>query len=273
MTETTNPNLVALAGYAMPVLASPGSEERARVIADRLDRALSWLERSLQRRPLFTLFVVDRTDWDTVAEVPIYGMPQSLPGKIVTSPDAAPWWDDYLDALRPHLPASVLADVARVFGDPADFTTMADLVAVHELTHLFHEIHPVTWASEFPADWVMELFANIGMHGYVVTHEPERLPLLATLTAAARAAGPKPWPFNELAAMGQSMQASVSNYVWFEFMLIGFAESIWNSGGVDAMVAFQQTLGEPTLSPDAVVQRLAAIDPAVADAVRAWPAN
>lgn len=82
----------------MPVLASPGSEQRARV----------------------TLYVVDRNDWDTAAEVPIYGMPQSLPGKIVTSPDPASWWDDFLDALRPHLPATVLADTARVYGDPAD---------------------------------------------------------------------------------------------------------------------------------------------------------
>lgn len=67
--------------------------------------------------------------------------------------------------------------------------------------------------------------------------------------------------------------AGIPSSVWFEYMLIGFAESIWNTGGIDAMVAFQQTLGEPTLSPDAVVQRLAAIDPAVASAVRAWPAG
>lgn len=243
------------------------------MIADRVERALSWLERSLPRRPLFTLFVLDRTDFNTVAEVPLYGMPQALPGKIVTSPDPAPWWDDYLDALRPHLPAGVLSEVTRCYGDPPDFTTMADLVAVHELTHLFHEIHPVTWASEFPADWVMELFANIGMHGYVATHEAEHLPLLTTLTAAAQAAGPTPWPIRQLAAMGQSMQAGVANYVWFEYMLIGFAESIWNAGGIDAMRAFQQTLGDPTLTADAVVQRLAAIEPAVANAVRAWPAS
>ncbi|CRK57626.1 hypothetical protein [Alloactinosynnema sp. L-07] len=271
MTETTNPNLVALDGYAMPVLASAGSQERARVIAARTGRALSWLERSLRRRPLFTLYVLDEQDWPAVSDVPIYGMPQSVPGKIVTSPQPAGWWQEYLDALRPHLPPEMLADLARVFGDPADFTTMADLVAVHELTHLFHEIHPVTWASEFPADWVMELFANIGMHGYVATHEPQLLPLPVTLAAAARAAGAQPWPLRELAAMGASMQTSVPNYVWFEFMLIGFAESIWNTGGIDAMLAFQQTLGQPTLSPEAVVHRLTAIDPAVAEAVRAWP--
>jgi hypothetical protein len=191
--------------------------------------------------------------------------------KVVTSPSPARWWRDYLDALRPHPPASSLAEVASVYGDPPDFTTLADLIVVHELTHLFHEIDPVTWASEFPADWVMELFANIGMHGYLAVQEPGLLTLLSTMARATRAAGPDPWPMTNLDAMGQSMQASTINYVWYEFMLVGFAESIWNTGGADAMVAFQRTLGDPSLRPDEVLDRLDAIDAAVAEAVRSWP--
>lgn len=273
MTETPSRTLVSLDGFAMPVWVSPGSEQRGRIIAARADRALSWLQDVTGKTPPFTLYIADRADWDAVAEVPIYGMPQSLPEKVVTSPDPAGWWQEYLDALRPHLPPAHLAEVARVYGDPADFTALADLIAVHELAHLFHEIHPVTWASEFPAGWVMELFANIGMHGYLAEHEPERLTLLSTMAAATRAAGPDPWPLQDLAAMGQSMRVSVTNYVWFEFMLIGFAASIWNTGGAEAMLAYQHTLGDPSLTPAAVVDRLEAIDPIVAHAVRRFPAD
>lgn len=63
-----------------------------------------------------------------------------------------------------------------------------DLIVTHEATHLFHEIDPVTWASEFPDDWVMELFANIGMHGYLATHEPDQLPLLSVMADATKGA-------------------------------------------------------------------------------------
>ena len=149
---------------------------------------------------------------------------------------------------------------------------MADLVVAHEITHLFHEIDPVTWASEFPEDWVMELFANLGMYGFVAEHEPQMLPLLTTLTAAARAAGTEPWPLHRLADMGLSMQASVPNYVWYQYMLIGFAESIWITGGADSVRAYQRRLGDPQLTNEQIIQRLTELDPSVAEAVRAWPA-
>ena len=154
----------------------------------------------------------DATDWDAVAAIPIYGMPESVPGRIVTSPEPAQWWQDYWDSLRPDLPAPALDKVTQAYGRPPDFTIMADLVAVHELTHLFHDIHPVTWASEFPEIWVMELFANLGMYGYVATHHPEHLPLLHSLTGATLAAGTAPWRFTALDAMGDSMRGRVEHY-------------------------------------------------------------
>ena len=264
--------MVPLEGYAMPVLASRGSEQRAHVIAGHVDRALGWLQTGLPRRPVFTLVVADATDWDAVAAIPIYGMPESVPGRIVTSPQPAQWWQDYWDSLRPHLPAPALDKVTQAYGRPPDFTIMADLVAVHELTHLFHDIHPVTWASEFPEIWVMELFANLGMYGYVATHHPEHLPLLHSLTGATLAAGTAPWPFTALDAMGDSMRGRVEHYVWYQYRLIGMAASIWDARGIDALTGYQTSLGDPALAADEIVARLAAIDPTTADSVRRWPA-
>lgn len=272
MTTTTYPTLNSLAGFPFPVFVSRGSEERGRFIAARTAQAIDWLGQvtGKVRRP--SLVVADERDWPTVCEVPIYGMPFSLPDKLGTSTTPAAWWNEYVDALRPHLGEAAASALAVTFGDPPDFTEIADLIITHEATHLFHEIHPVTWASEFPSDWVMELFANLGMHGYLATHEPGHLRLLAAMADATLDAGHGHFDLQDLPLMGQSMQTSVTNYVWFEFRLIRFAEQLWNACGQDGLRDYQRLLGHPELSHDQTVDRLSQLDPAVADAVRRWPA-
>ena len=215
--------------------------------------------------------VADEQDWLSVCEVPIYGMMFSIPDKLGTSPTPAAWWQEYVDALGPHLSETASTAIAATFGDPPDFTAIADLIITHEATHLFHDIHPETWASEFPADWVMELFANLGMHGYLATHEPDRLRLLAAMAEATIDAASAIWDLQDLALMGESMQTSVTNYVWYEFRLIRFAEQLWNAGGEDTLRDYQRLLGHPELTHDQVVDRLSQLEPAVADAVRRWP--
>ena len=198
-------------------------------------------------------------------------MPFSIPDKLGTSPTPGFWWQEYLDALRPDLSRSAASAITATFGDPPDFTAIADLIITHEATHLFHQIDPVTWASEFPSDWVMELFANLGMHGYLATHEPEKLGLLAVMAEATVDAGNGIWGMQHLSLMGQSMQASVTNYVWYEFRLIRLAEQLWVAGGEDSLRDYQRLLGHPDLPNDQVIERLSTLEPAVADAIRRWP--
>lgn len=271
MTTTAYPTLASVEGFTFPVLASHGSEDRARSIASRTADALEWLGQvtGKVRRP--TLVVADELDWPIVCEVPIYGMMFSVPGKLGTSPTPALWWQEYVDALRPHLDEAAATAIAATFGDPPDFTGIADLIITHEATHLFHEIHPVTWASEFPADWVMELFANLGMQGYLATREPNQLRLLQATVEATIDAGNGIWDLQDLAQMGESMQTSVTNYVWFEFRLIRLAEQLWTACGDDGLREYQRLLGHPELTHDQVVDRLSQLEPAVADAVRRWP--
>lgn len=273
MTERVLPDLVPLSGYALPVLVSPGTERRSQAIAEYASRAFIWLCGVTGKHPQLTLYIASRQDWDAVAYVPIFGMPQSVPAKVITSAEPADWWQEYVDVLRPHLSAASRTAIARAYGDPPDYTALADLIVVHELTHIFHDIDPVTWASEFPADWVMELFANIGLYGYLAVHDTTSLILLSAMANATAEAGAHIWPMTDLDLMGQSMQASTTNYVWYEFMLIRWAESIWNTGGEQAIRDFQDSLGDPTLDRDEIVRRLAAIDTGVAESVLNWPNN
>lgn len=271
MTTTAHPNMVPLDGFPFPVFVSRGSEERGRSIASRAAHALEWLGHvtGKVRRP--DLVVADAHDWLEVCEVPIYGMPFSLPRRLGTSPTPGVWWQEYVDALRPHLGQRASTGLAATFGDPPDFSGIADLIITHEATHLFHEIHPVTWGSEFPADWVMELFANLGMYGYLATCEPDRLPLLEAMAEATVDAGHEIWDLQDLALMGGSMRASVTNYVWFEFRLIRLAEQLWTTSADEGLRDYQRLLGHPQLTHDQVVNRLSQLDPAVAEAVRRWP--
>jgi hypothetical protein len=271
MTTTAYPTLSSLEDFPIPVFVSHGSEERGRFLAARTARALDWLGQVTGKRRRPILVIADEQDWPTVCEVPIYGMMFSIPGKLGTSPTPAPWWQEYVDTLRPHLSEPAAARLAATFGDPPEFTEIADLIITHEATHLFHEIHPETWASEFPSDWVMELFANLGMHGYLATHEPDQLPLLTAMADATIDAGHQIWGLQELALMGQSMQSSVTNYVWYEFRLIRLAEQLWNANGEQGLLDYQQLLGHPELPHNQVVDRLSRLEPAVAAAVRRWP--
>jgi hypothetical protein len=272
MTTTAYPTLSSLEGFPFPVFVSRGSEDRGRSIASRAAHAIDWLGQvtGKVRRP--TLVMADEQDWPSVCEIPIYGVPFSIPDKLGTSPTPALWWQEYVDALQPHLSESASTGIATTFGDPPDLTGLADLIITHEATHLFHEIHPDTWASEFPSNWVAELFANLGMHGYLATHEPDQLSLLSTMADATIDAGHEIWDLQDLALMGESVQASITNYVWYEFRLIRLAEQLWIAGGEDALRDYQRLLGHPDLTHDQVVDRLSQLDPVVADAVRRWPA-
>lgn len=273
MTTTAYPTLSSLDGFPFPVFVSHGSEERGRSIASRATQAIDWLGHvtGKVRRP--HLVVADEHDWPSVCEVPIYGMPFSIPNKLGTSPTPALWWQEYVDALRPHLSEPASTAIAATFGDPPDFTGIADLIITHEATHLFHEIHPATFASEFPSDWVMELFANLGMHGYLATYDPEQLRLLAAMADATIDAGHAFWDLQDLALMGESAQAGVTNYVWYEFRLIRLAAQLWTAGGEDGLRDYQRLLGHPELTHDQVVDRLSQLEPTVADAVLRWPAS
>lgn len=264
-------SLSSLSGYPFPVFVSRGSEGRGTAIADRAAAAIAWLGGVTGKTVRPEVVVADERDWPSVCEIPIYGMPFSLPGKLGTAPTPGSWWQQYLAALRPHLGPSSSAALAAAFGDPPDFTPIADLIITHEATHLFHRIDPVTWASEFPSDWVMELFANLGMHGYLATHEPDQLHLLAAMAEATVDAGNGIWGMQDLSLMGHSMQVSVTNYVWYEFRLIRLAEQLWAAGAERTLLDYQRLLGRPDLSHDQVIKRLSALAPVVADAIRRWP--
>jgi hypothetical protein len=272
MNTTPYPTLTKLDGFPFAVYASSGSVDRGRELAALVDASRQWLLASTGRpAPLPDLVVADEDDWPEVCEIPIYGMPFSIPGKLGASPTPGAWWQRYLDTVALHLDAGERSALRAVLHGPDSVRDLADLILVHETAHFFHQIDPVTWASEFPSDWVMELFANLAMYGYVASEQPDQLPLLTALVPATRKVPGQAWPFHELGLMTESMRADVLHYVWYEFRLIGLAQVLWDVGGPDVLARFHEALGRPELTPEEVVRRLDRLAPAVADEVRRWP--
>lgn len=270
--DNTYPTLVSLAGFPFAVHVSGGSIDRGHEIANLVNASRQWLVVTTGRAaPLPDLVIADEQDWPQVCEVPIYGMPFSIPGKLGTSPTPGPWWQEYLDAVLPHLNANERSALQAVLGGPDGLRDLADLIAIHETGHFFHQIDPHSYASEFPENWVMELFANLAMYGYLASQQPDRLPVLLALVPATSKVPASTWPFQALASMTESTHVDVSNYVWYQFRLIALAQQLWDACGPGVLGIFQQSLGHPELTPDEVVRRLAEIAPDVADAVKRWP--
>jgi hypothetical protein len=264
--------LRSLDGFSFPALASPESLTQAATVAERCQRALDRLAGIFDERPPFTLIVAGQRDWPRVALVPVYGMPHAFPGLIVTGTEPSGFWHDYAQALLPDLSPRERQRLATVYGDPPALGDFADLTVVHELTHLFHDYDEQTGLTDFPRSWLAELFANIGLYGYVADDEPDQLPVLQTICRLTWDAPAARWPVTDLNRIEASLATGPLNYVWFQLRLIVIAEAIWQAGGAEGMRAFRDAFTTRDLSDTRVLGVIDAIAPAAADAVRSWPA-
>jgi hypothetical protein len=265
--------LQALDGFSFPALASPGARAQAVMVAERCQRALDWLARVFDERPSFTLIVAGRRDWPRVALVPLYGMPHAFPGLIVTGAEPPSFWHEYVRTLLRDLSPDERQTLTTVYGDPPRLDErFADLVVVHELTHLFHAYDERTGMTDFPRLWLAELFANIGLHGYVAENEPDQLAVLQTICRLTWDAPAARWPVRDLGRIEASLATGPLNYVWFQLRLIVVAEAIWQGGGPAGMRAFREALTTGDATDARIVETIDGIAPVAAEAIRSWPA-
>lgn len=267
---TTADRMDRLEGYPFEVWHSPGAQAEAADAAGRAARALDWLVDALGWRPPVRLFVAGPLHWADVAEVQIYGMPQAFGGRIVVGTEPAGFWSDTVDLLWPSLPDATRTRIHDVYGDPPDLTRFAGLIIAHELAHVFHYMAESRGESDFPRLWVAELFANIGLCGYVAEVEPEARPTLGTICEAARELPPERFPVRGVDAMEATLEHGAEWYVGYEFLLCNFAQRIWDGGGVQAFRAFYETLRRPGLTDAELRAALAAVHPEAERVLTDW---
>jgi hypothetical protein len=122
----------------------------------------------------------------------------------------------------------------RVYGDPPVLEAFADLVLVHELTHL------VPRGNSLPTMWHEELFADLGTVGYLASGEPDELPVYMTFMRAGCDVPSSCVHYSAAMDIASSFETGgFANYVWYHCHLSVAAERLWNAHGVEALRQLQ----------------------------------
>ncbi len=102
-----------------------------------------------------------------------------------------------------------------------------DLVAVHEVAHVFHE-----GTQHFPRLWLQELFANLCLQAWVAERSPEQLAALLTLPRLGAKAPPESFRYRTRDDF-ERLYSNVGgpNYVWFQFRLQMEAAALYDRRG------------------------------------------
>jgi hypothetical protein len=254
--------------FAFGVHFSPGSETRARMVAQRMERAVTWLDKQVGLPSVPSLFVLNPEHWNGIAPALPYGMPHVQEGRIVVGQRAAPFWQTLIDVATPHLLSRSARRLTEVYGDPLDLGDFADLLVVHELGHVTHDD---SWPGVPVGFWLNELAANLCLHGYVVEEEPESRPILETVVEVIWHGTHGLWPVEDLERMPEVLTGDGTNYVWFQFGLQILARRLWDSAGETALQTIIGLLRGPARSFEEVAEILGSFDRSVGRAVISWP--
>jgi hypothetical protein len=259
--------LVSIEGFSFDVLTSAGHEAKARFLASRCERAYDYFSRLFAFTPDVTLLALGPADWEGRAGVPVYGVPHTAEAvRVVVAAENNPMWRGIAGMLsQAPEPATALAAVYGTPGGELDLSPFFDLLAVHELAHLFHEQAP----SSFPRLWLMELFVNACLQAYVDHSEPEQLPALMTLAEILAGIPLAALDFTTLAAF-ETRYANMPehNFGWYQGRLIVAARRVVNSSGAAGL---QRLWAEFVIDDGRLAERLDRIDPAAARVLVEWP--
>jgi hypothetical protein len=138
--------------------------------------------------------VADQADWHSGQP---YGLPffnddkgQIRPGIVVMPAGRGDFWVRMGQDIRDASPRGY-ARLLAAYPDGAgglDLQPFFDLVTLHELGHAFEMLGDL----RLPAFWLGEIFANLALHTFVATRQPEglnTLEVLSTVGAGSRRLG------------------------------------------------------------------------------------
>jgi hypothetical protein len=125
-----------------------------------------------------------------------------------------------------------------------DLQPFFDLVTIHELGHAFEVLGDL----RVPTFWLGEIFANLALHAFVATRQPESLNTLEVLptvgaqsrrlAARMRAEGYSTLEELEAHYTGGDQPMSVLNYVWYQHRWLRLAARMFGADGEDGLVRF-----------------------------------
>lgn len=268
MSTSTFDGLTALQGFPFAVHASTDIIDKAQSIAERCNRAYRFFEDIFHTSPHITVFVLNSDDWSTYGRFPVYGMPHTTNAQtLVVAGQENDFWQNLVPDLATVAPA-LLRQLHTALPQSAGTVNLSpffDLLVVHELAHLFHN----QAYCILPRLWTMELFANLCLHAYIATIEPEQLLLLETIPQLFTLMKDDQTPHRSLHDFEIFYtDVGAHNYVWYQGRFHHIAKSMFDREGITAL----QNLWKTFLITD---EQLAAqikqqISPALAEAFVHW---
>lgn len=243
--------LTRLGGYRFDVRYSDGALARARTTADATAEAYAYFSSLFSGvEPDIAVIVADQTDWESRQP---YGLPffnddggQIRPGIIVLPAGSGDFWvamGQDLHEASPRGYRQLLATYPDGTGG-LDLQPFFDLVAIHELGHAFEALGDL----RLPTFWLSEIFANLALHAFVVTRQPEHrhtLEVLPTvgaqsrrLAARMRAEGSSTLEELEAHYTGGEDPMSPLNYVWYQYRWLRTAAAMFDADGEEGLVRF-----------------------------------
>jgi len=243
--------LAHLGGYPFEVRYSDGSLVRARAAADVAADAYRYFSRLFSGvEPDIAVIVVDEADW---ASRQPYGLPffndddgQIRPGIVVIPAGSGDFWIGMGQDLREASPSDYTRLLAT-YPDGAgglDLQPFFDLVTIHELGHAFEVLGDL----KLPTFWLGEIFANLALHAFVATRQPEHLNTLEVLSsvgaqsprldARMRAEGYSTLEELEAHYTGGGDPMGPLNYVWYQYRWQRLAAAMFDADGEDGLVHF-----------------------------------
>jgi hypothetical protein len=229
-------DLHELTGYSIKVFYSSGAETRARVITERCEKTISYVNALVGFTPKVRLFILNPEHWQKYATFPVYGMPHYPDHeRLVIASQDNDFWKSFIPPLD-QLPKDLAEQVKKAYSlEDGTLSMMGffDLLALHELGHGFHEQAGLTMHRL----WMQELFCNIMLHTYIAENEPKQLPSLQVFPDMVVAAGTSGYEFITLADFEKRYDnMDPKNYGWYQCRLHVAAKNIYNAGGKKTFV-------------------------------------
>ena len=241
--------LTRLDGFAFEVRHSEGAGERARASAEVTARAFTFFSQLFSGiEPEIAIIVADESDWKSKQP---YGLPffnddegQIRPGIIVMPAGSGDFWGAIGQDLRAASPHD-FEQLHATYPDGSgglDLQPFFDLVTIHELGHAFETLGDL----RLPAFWLSEIFANLALHAFVATMQPESLETLEVLSTVGaqseqlavrmRSKGYSTLEELETHYTGGDDPMSPLNYVWYQYRWQRIAASTFDADGEGGLV-------------------------------------
>jgi hypothetical protein len=230
-------DLSALDGYKTKVYFSIGNDERAKIVAERMDRVIEFYNILIAYEPEVTILILNPSDWSKHTTFPVYGMPHYHgQGKLlIIASENNEFWDSFIPPID-QLPKVLADEIKATYVDENGTLSMQaffDLLAIHEIGHAYQ----FQAGLNLQRMWMGELFCNILLHTYIAENEPEQLPALTIFPQMVIAGGKEGYKYTTLhdieeryAEIGQKYP---KNYGWYQCRWHAAAGNIYDEGGVE----------------------------------------